>query len=193
MISDVVPPSIVISAYVPAESFVVIVKAPVKAFVVVSRVIVASAALVTRVVVPVIAKAPLSVILPVVAVPLKVPPMVEAAKFNPASFTIVTAPVLFGARVKLPSTAIVPILMTPLLASVVAEKLPPTVTVPLSVIPDELPLVRVKSPSIVEAAMISAVVPPSIVTSASVPEESFVVIVKAPVKAFEVLSRVIVS
>ena len=142
---------------------------------------------------PVIAKAPLSVISPVVAVPLNVPPMVDAAKANPASFTIVTAPVLFGARVKVPSTAIESRVITPLFASVVAVKLPPTVTVPVSVIPDALPVLRARSPSTVDAAMTSAVVPPSIVTSASVPDESFVVIVIAPVKAFVAVSRVIVA
>ncbi|MDC0207515.1 hypothetical protein OAL04_09810, partial [Nitrospinae bacterium] len=82
-------------------------------------------ALVTRVVVPVTVSAPVSVMFPVVAVPLKVPPMVEAAKSNPASFTTVTAPVLCGDRVKVPSTAIESRLITPLFASVVATKLPP--------------------------------------------------------------------
>ena len=84
-------------------------------------------------------------------------------------------------------------MITPLLASVVAARLPPTVTVPLSVIPDALPLLTVRSPSMVEAASTSAVVPPSIVTSASVPELSFVVIVTAPVNAFVVVSRAIVA
>ena len=42
---------------------------------------------------------------PVVAVPLKVPPIVDAAKFKPAAFTMVTAPVPSGARVKAPVTA----------------------------------------------------------------------------------------
>jgi len=145
---------------------------------------------VLKIAAPVMVRVPLSVISPVVAVPLKVPPMVDAAKVSAASLTIVTAPDPLGARVKDPSTAIVPRLITPALASVVADRLPPTVTVPLSVIPEALPLV--KSPSIVDAAMMRAVVPPSIVTSASVPDESLVVIVKAPVKALVVTSRTIV-
>ena len=82
-------------------------------------------------------------------------------------------------------------MINPLLASVVAARLPPTVNVPLSVI--LLPFLTVRSPSIVDAARISAVVPPSIVTSASVPEASFVVIVNAPVNAFVVVSRAIVA
>ena len=45
----------------------------------------------------------------------------------------------------------------------------------------------------VDAAIIRAVVPPSMVTSASVPEASFVVMVRAPVKALVVTSRVIVA
>ena len=72
-------------------------------------------------------------------------------------------------------------LMTPLPASVVAARSPPTVTVPLSVIPAVAPLVKVKFPSMVDAAITSAVVPPSMMTAASVPELSFVVIVNAPV------------
>ena len=146
----------------------------------------------TSVVVPVIARAPLSVMLPVVAVAVRAPPTVDAAKVNAASLTMVAAPVLLVVSAMVPSTAIVPRLITPALASVVADRLPPTVTVPLSVIPEALPLVRVKSPSIVDAAMMRAVVPPSIVTSASVPDESLVVIVKAPVKALVATSRTIV-
>ena len=59
-------------------------------------------------------------------------------------------------------------------------------------IPAVAPLVRVKSPSIVDAAIMSAVVPPSMVTSASDPELSFVVIVNAPVNALLVSFKVIV-
>ena len=58
-----------------------------------------------KVAAPVIARLPLSDISPVVAVPLKVPPIVDAAKIKPAAFTMVTAPVPLGARVKAPSTA----------------------------------------------------------------------------------------
>ena len=112
------------------------VTAPVNALVVVSKLIVASFALVTRVVVPVIVRAPVSVIFPVVAVAVSAPVTVDAAKFNPASFTIVAAPLPFVVNATVPSTAICPTLITPLFASVVAEKLPPTVTVPLSVIPE---------------------------------------------------------
>ena len=45
----------------------------------------------------------------------------------------------------------------------------------------------------VDAAMISAVVPPSMMTAASVPELSFVVIVNAPVKALSASFNVIVA
>ena len=85
---------------------------------------------------PVIVRVPLSVISPVVAVAVSTPRTVVVAKFNPASFTIVAAPFPFVSNATVPSTAMVPTLITPLFASVVAEKLPPTVTVPLSVIPD---------------------------------------------------------
>ena len=91
-ISAVVPPSIVTSASVPELSFVVIVTAPVNALVVVSSAIVASLALVVSVVVPAIVNAPLSVMLPVVAVAARLPPTVDAAKVNPASFTTVALP-----------------------------------------------------------------------------------------------------
>ena len=101
-----------------------------------SRVIVALLALVVNDEAPVIARLPLSVIFPVVAVAVSAPVTVDAAKFNPASFTIVAAPFPFVANATVPSTAMLPTLITPLFASVVAEKLPPTVTVPLSVIPD---------------------------------------------------------
>ena len=60
---------------------------------------------VTRVVTPSISSAPVCVMFPAVAVPLKVPPIVDAAKFNPTAFTMVTAPVPLGARVKAPVTA----------------------------------------------------------------------------------------
>ena len=104
IIRAVVPPSMVTSASVPEASFVVMVRAPVKALVVTSRVIVASFALVVRVVVPVIASAPESVIFPVVAVAVSAPPTVDAAKFNPASFTIVAAPFPFVVKATVPST-----------------------------------------------------------------------------------------
>ena len=129
--------------------------------------------------------------LPMVAVALSAPPTVEAAKVNPASLTTVALPDPFVARATVPSTARVPRLINPLLSSVVAARLPPTVTIPLSVI--LLPFLTVRSPSMVEAARISAVVPASIVTSASVPELSFVVIVTAPVNALVVVSRAIVA
>ena len=60
-------------------------------------------------------------------------------------------------------------------------------------IPAVAPLVRVKSPSMVDAAMTSAAVPPSMVTSASVPALSLVVIVNAPLNALLVSSNVIVA
>ena len=91
-ISAVVPASIVTSASVPELSFVVIVTAPVNALVVVSSPIVASLALVVTVVVQAIVNAPESVMLPVAAVATRLPPTVDAAKFIPASFTTVAAP-----------------------------------------------------------------------------------------------------
>ena len=60
-------------------------------------------------------------------------------------------------------------------------------------IPAVAPLVKVKSPSIVDAATINAVVPPSMITSASAPALSLVVIVTAPVNALVVVSSVIVA
>ena len=110
--------------------------APVNALVDTSSQMVALFALVVKEEVPVIASAPESVMLPVVAVARRFPPTVEAAKFNPASFTTVALPDPLVVSATVPSTASVPRLITPLFASVVAEKLPPTVTVPLSVIPD---------------------------------------------------------
>ena len=86
--------------------------------------------------VPAIVKAPLSVILFVVAVANRFPPTVDAAKSNPASLTNVALPDPLVVSATVPSTARVPRLITPLFASVVATRLPPTVTVPLSVIPD---------------------------------------------------------
>ena len=192
-ISAVVPPSIVTSAFAPESSLVVIVTAPVNALVVVSRAIVALFALVVSVVVPVIASAPLSVMLPAVAVAARFPPTVAAAKVNPLSFTTVALPDPWVVKATVPSTASVPRLITPELSSVVAARLPPTVTSPLSIIPDALPLLTVRSPSIVDAARISAVVPPSIVTFASVPVSSLVVIVTAPVNALVVVSNAIVA
>ena len=99
-------------------------------------------------------------------------------------------------RVIDPVTARVPISMSPLSTSLVTERLPPTVTNPLSVMPlvsAALPVLMVKSPSIVDAAMISFVVPPSIVASASAPESSLVVSVSAPVNALVVVSKTIVA
>ena len=135
---------------------------------------------------------PLSDILPVVAVAARFPPTIDAARFNAASLTTVALPDPFVVRATVPSTARLSRLMTPLLASVMAARLPPTVSVPLSVIPDVFPLVKLRSPSIVDAARIRAVVPLSMVTSASVPESSFVVMVTAPVRAL-VLLRTIVA
>ena len=136
---------------------------------------------------------PESVISPVVAVADKAPVTVDAANAKPASLTTVAAPLPLVSSATVPSTAKLPKLTTPLLASVVADKLPPMVKVPLSVIPDALPLVRVKSPSTVDAAISKAVVPPSMVTSASVPEPSLVVKVMAPVKALVVTSSTMVA
>ena len=128
----VVPLSIVA---LPEEPVVLNVTALARAFVA-SRVIVALLALVVNEEVPVTVRLPLSVIFPVVAVAVSAPVTVDAAKFNPASFTIVAAPLPFVVKATVPSTCIVPTLITPLLSSVVAEKLPPTTTLPLSVIPD---------------------------------------------------------
>ena len=93
---------------------------------------------------------------PVVAVALSTPPTVEAAKFNPASLTIVAAPLPFVLRARVPSTSKVPILIKPSPALVVAEKLPPTVTVPLSV--TSSPAVTVKFPVVFEAPIVMALV-----------------------------------
>ena len=93
-ISAVVPPSMVAAALLPESSLVVSVTAPVNALLSVSRAIVALFALVMKEEAPVIASAPLSDIFPVAAVALNAPPTVDAAKFNPASFTTVAAPVL---------------------------------------------------------------------------------------------------
>ena len=130
--------------------------------------------------------------LPVVRV--RLPPISEAIKtISALALSIVTLPEPCDVKSIVPVTVVVPRSITPLLASVVAIKLPPTVTLPLSMMPDALPLVTVRSPSMVEAPILRAVVPPSIVTSASVPDASFVVIVIAPVKAFDVLFNVIVA
>ena len=136
---------------------------------------------VTKVAAPVIDRVPLSDMSPVVAVPLKVPPMVDNARSSPASLTIITAPELFGARVKDPSTSSRFNVIALLLASVVAVRLPPTVAIPVSV--NVPPLSKDRSPSMVDKPMTKFVVPPSISTSASVPELSLVVISMAPVKA----------
>ena len=85
---------------------------------------------------PVTVRVPLSEISPVVAVAFKSPPMFDVAKSRPASFTNVTSPPdPLVARAIVPSTARLPMLISPLLTSLVAMRLPPTVTVPLSVIP----------------------------------------------------------
>ena len=188
----VVPPSIVACATVPSLSLVVKVIAPVKALVVVSNAMVALFALVMNADVPEIARAPLSVILPVVAVADNVPSTVEAAKAKPTSLTNVTLPfVPLVVSAIVPSTANVPRLIVMSLTSVVADKLPPMVKVPLSVIAP--PLVSVKSPTTVDSAITNAVVPPSIVASASVPSLSLVVNVTAPVKALVVVSNAMVA
>ena len=137
----VVPPSILASPLFPV---VFNATAPVNALVVVLRVMSAPLALVVKEEVPAIVNAPESVMLPVVAVAAIFPPTVDAAKFNPASFTTVALPDPLVVSATVPSTASVPRLINPLFASVVATRLPPTVTVPLSVI--LLPLVRVKFP-----------------------------------------------
>ena len=103
------------------------------------------------IVAPVTVRVPLSKIFNVVAVAVRSPPIVDVAKLRPASFTIVALPVPFVVREIEPSTARVTMLITPLLLSVTATRLPPTVTIPLSVlplsvIPDALPLTSVKLP-----------------------------------------------
>ena len=122
---------------------------------------------VTKVAPPVMTRFPLCVMSPAVAVPLKVPPMVDNAKSRPSSFTMVTAPVPFGARVKDPSTSRSFRVIALLPASVVALRAPLTVTVELSVSVIVPPLSKVKSPSIVDVPMIKFVVPPSIFTCAA--------------------------
>ena len=72
-------------------------------------------------------------------------------------------------------------MITPLFASVVAARLPPTVTVPLSVIPDALPLLTVRFPPTDDAAILRAVVPLSIV---ALPDDPVVFKVTVPVNAF---------
>ena len=72
-------------------------------------------------------------------------------------------------------------MITPLFASVVAVRLPPTVTVPLSVIPDALPLLTVRFPPTDDAAILRAVVPLSIV---ALPDDPVVFKVTVPVNAF---------
>jgi len=72
-------------------------------------------------------------------------------------------------------------LINPLFASVVAARLPPTVTVPLSVIPDALPLLTVRFPPTDDAAILRAVVPLSIV---ALPDDPVVFKVTVPVNAF---------
>ena len=85
---------------------------------------------------PVTVSVPLSVISPVVAVAFKSPPTLDVAKSRSSSFTNVTSPPdPLVVRAMVPSTARLPILISPLLTSFVAIRLPPTVTVPLSVMP----------------------------------------------------------
>jgi len=72
-------------------------------------------------------------------------------------------------------------LINPLFASVVAARLPPAVTVPLSVIPDALPLLTVRFPPTDDAAILRAVVPLSIV---ALPDDPVVFKVTVPVNAF---------
>ena len=98
------------------------------------------------IVAPVTLMVPVSKIFNVVAVAVRSPPIVDVAKLRPASFTIVALPVPFVVREIEPSTARVTMLITPLLALVVATKLPPTVTIPLSEMPASAPLVRVRFP-----------------------------------------------
>jgi hypothetical protein len=74
--------------------------------------------------------------LPVFAVAARFPRTVDAAKSNPASFTTVALPDPWVVSATVPSTASVPRLINPLFASVVAARFPPTVTVPLSMMPD---------------------------------------------------------
>ncbi len=121
------------------------------------------------IVAPVTVRVPLSKIFNVVAVAVRSPPIVDVAKLRPASLTIVALPVPFVVREIEPSTARVTMLITPLLALVVATKLPPTVTIPLSVLPLSVmpaaaPLVRVRSPPTEADVIIIAVVLLSMVT-----------------------------
>ena len=117
------------------EPVVLNVTAPVNALVAVSKVMVALLALVVKLDTPLTLNAPLSLIFPVVAVALKSPPTVTAAKARALSLMSVASPLPWVVSVMLPSTASVFMLMRPLAASVVAVKSPPTVMVPLSVIP----------------------------------------------------------
>ena len=147
-------------------------------------------AIVVRLEVPEIDSGALSVIFPVVAVAERFPPTVDAAKFNPASLTTVALPVPWVARAIVPSTASVSRLITPLLASVVAERLPPTFTDRISVIPDALPLVNVRFPPTDDVAILRAVVPLSTV---ALPDVPLVLNATAPVSALVLSSRVIVA
>ena len=108
---------------------------------------------------PIVFTEPLNKRSPLVAVAVKSPPIVELAKPKSISLTIVALPLPLVTTATVPSIASVPRLITPLLAFVVAKRLPPTVTVPLSVIPDALPLIKDKSPPIFDAAISRAVVP----------------------------------
>ena len=140
---------------------------------------------------PVTVKAPVSEILPEVAVAVKSPPMLDVAKSRPASFTNVTSPsVPVVTRAIVPSTARLPMLISPLLTSLTAVRLPLTVTVPLSVMPVALPLVSFRLPPTVDAAISSCVVPPSI---SAFPVDPVVLNVTAPVNALVVVSRVMSS
>ena len=73
----------------------------------------------------------------------------------------------------------------------VTERLPPTVTgLPLSVIPDALPLVKVRLPPTDADPILRAVVPLSTV---ALPDAPLVVKVTVPVSALLLSSRVIVA
>ena len=75
----------------------------------------------------------------------------------------------------MPSTARVPRSITPLFASVVAARLPPTVTVPLSVILP--PAVTVRLPVVVRVFRSNALLS-LIVTDAMVPDEANVTVLE---------------
>ena len=178
MLRAVVPPRI---AAIPADPVVFKLTAPVKAPL---RTITPLFARVVKEEVPEIVSGVSSSarMLPVVTVAVRFPPTVDVAKSKSSSLTTVALPDPLVARATVPSTASVPKLITPLFASVVAERFSPTVTVPLSVIPDALPLLSVRFPATDEVAILRAVVPPSILAS------SLIFKLIAPVNALVVLS-----